>query len=267
MKKIIALITSLFFLLNVGVATAQTISQKLSGRILLQVRSAGQAWYVNPADGQKYYLGRPADAFFVMRQLGLGISETDFNKLETDNNLMTKIKGKIVIRVQSAGQAYYINPLNGQKYYLGRPTNAFNIMKRLALGITNADLAQIQEGRLVINKLTPPSAAAAESKAPPSSNQSPLTLAAESIRDNNSEQAQLYFIPSLRKAVNYTLKILNADSRLLLANILSGAKLDSQTDAQKIYSATAYFSLGGYDVPLRFYVKKQPDGSWLIANL
>lgn len=52
------------------------------GKIFLQVESHGEAWYVNPANGKRYFLGRPADAFRIMSSLGLGISNTDFNNLQ-----------------------------------------------------------------------------------------------------------------------------------------------------------------------------------------
>src|SRR4030043_179229 len=55
-------------------ANAQTLGQKLSGVILLDVERNGEAWYVNPQNYRRYYLGRPADAFRLMRELGLGIS-------------------------------------------------------------------------------------------------------------------------------------------------------------------------------------------------
>ncbi len=54
------------------------------GKILLQVESKGEAWYVNPTDNKRYYLGSPADAFNIMKNLGLGISNDDFNKLYND---------------------------------------------------------------------------------------------------------------------------------------------------------------------------------------
>jgi hypothetical protein len=43
---------------------------------------------VNPFDLKMYYLGRPADAFQVMRELGLGISDVDLNdiKIFSENN-------------------------------------------------------------------------------------------------------------------------------------------------------------------------------------
>ncbi|KKT13234.1 MAG: Cell wall-binding protein [Candidatus Falkowbacteria bacterium GW2011_GWF2_43_32] len=57
----------------------QTLAKRLVGRILLQVQEKGEAWYVNPLNLAKYYLGRPADAFGIMRGLGLGVSEKDYS--------------------------------------------------------------------------------------------------------------------------------------------------------------------------------------------
>jgi hypothetical protein len=51
------------------------------GKIVLQVEGKGEAWYVNPKDGKRYFLGRPADAYNVMRNLGLGITDKDFEKI------------------------------------------------------------------------------------------------------------------------------------------------------------------------------------------
>ncbi len=49
-------------------------AKKQVGKILLDVEHKGEAWYVNPQDVRRYYLGRPADAFEVMKKLGLGIT-------------------------------------------------------------------------------------------------------------------------------------------------------------------------------------------------
>jgi hypothetical protein len=45
------------------------------------VEAHGEAWYVNPADGKRYFLGRAADAYNIMRFLGLGITNKDFGNL------------------------------------------------------------------------------------------------------------------------------------------------------------------------------------------
>ena len=52
------------------------------GQIFLEVEHKGESWYVNPSDGRRYFLGRPADAFNIMRHLGLGVSNKDFASLE-----------------------------------------------------------------------------------------------------------------------------------------------------------------------------------------
>lgn len=55
--------------------------EKLRGRILLQVKSHGEAWYVNPVDGKRYFLKDGDAALEVMKKLGLGISNEDIEKI------------------------------------------------------------------------------------------------------------------------------------------------------------------------------------------
>jgi hypothetical protein len=113
----------------------------LNGRILLQVQDKGQAWYVNPVNGYRYYLGRPDDAFSIMRSLGLGVSNVDLGKFQA--SAPARLSGRILLQVQDKGQAYYLSPTDLKLYYLGRPADAFSVMRSLGLGITNADLAKI----------------------------------------------------------------------------------------------------------------------------
>src|SRR5680860_517850 len=138
MKKISVIIFSLALLLLLAPATtkASDLSSRLKGRILLQVQSNGEAWYVEPGTQERYYLGRPADAFNVMRGLGLGITEKDFNSF--NNIAPARLAGKILLRVQANGEAYYVNPLDRKMHYLGRPADAFNVMRSLGLGISNS---------------------------------------------------------------------------------------------------------------------------------
>ncbi len=131
---------------------ASSISERLSGKILLNVNKNGEAWYVNPDNNKRYYLGRPIDAFNLMRELGLGITEKDFQKIaqvnmkvDGDLDLAKKLSGKILLRVNKNGEAWYINPDNLKKYYLGRPKDAFSIMRELGLGISQEDLASIHK--------------------------------------------------------------------------------------------------------------------------
>jgi len=156
-----------------------SLSQKLSGRILLNVEGYGEAWYINPADNRRYYLGRPDDAFRIMRELSLGINneklatirpaERDMAaasriagvkvvaesvpgsaaaaevEVKYDSVLTKSLLGKILLQVEGNGEAWYINPTDEKRYYLGRPSDAFRIMRELSLGISREDLAKIHK--------------------------------------------------------------------------------------------------------------------------
>ncbi|MFA6194393.1 MAG: immunoglobulin-like domain-containing protein [Patescibacteria group bacterium] len=123
------------------------LSTRLSGRILLQIESLGEAWYINPSDQRRYYLGRPADAYSLMRELGLGATDKDI-KLFLSSAAPRRLAGRILLQVQDKGQAYYINPIDLKLYYLGRPEDAFALMRSKGLGITNGDLEKISAGKL-----------------------------------------------------------------------------------------------------------------------
>lgn len=125
---------------------AQSLSSGLKGRILLQVEDRGQAWYVNPTDGKKYALGRPQDAFNLMRRFALGVSNSDFAAIENNPSAWRRLTGKILLKIQDNGRAYYFDPVNLQLYSLGRPTDAFQIMRLRGLGITNNNLGSIDSG-------------------------------------------------------------------------------------------------------------------------
>lgn len=207
MKKILILLKNkklflilFFFILPLG-AGAQNLSQRFFGQILLQVESHGEAWYVDPGSLSRHYLGRPADAFGVMKSLGIGISNENLKKIPLDlsffkgadtdndglpdeiekalgtdlsikdtdndgyqdgeevknnfnplgegkaffnNTFAQKQKGKILLQVESYGQAWYVSPNNAKRYFLGRPADAFEIMKKLGVGIKDEDLAKIR---------------------------------------------------------------------------------------------------------------------------
>ncbi len=142
MKCIALVILFFYFLINAKIAFAETsLNKKLSGRILLQTQKNGEAWYVNPDNLQRYYLGRPTDAFNIMRELGLGISDTNFENFS--NNVPKRLSGKILIKIEDLGKAYYIHPIDLSFNYLGRPKDAFELMRKFGLGITNENIVKI----------------------------------------------------------------------------------------------------------------------------
>ena len=185
---------------------SHSLVNRLKGRILLQVENKGEAWYINPQDGKKYYLGYPSQAFAIMRNLSVGISNADLlkipvglitgslnldtdsdadglsdrlekglmtnfkkadsdsdgfpdyqevethnnpnnkGKLTTDKKLINKLKGWILLQVENNGEAWYLNPIDQKRYYLGRPEEVFSIMNKFGLGVSNNDLNKIPVG-------------------------------------------------------------------------------------------------------------------------
>jgi len=115
------------------------------GKIFLQIEKNGEAWYVYPWDGKRYFLGRPKQAFEIMRKLSLGATH-EF--IAARQSFPEQLSGVILLDIDKNGEAYYINPKNLKKYYLGRPEDAFKVMRELGVGINNKDLSYLPVGDL-----------------------------------------------------------------------------------------------------------------------
>ena len=176
------------------------MADRLKGKIVLKVEDDGKAYYINPTTQYSHYLGRPDDAFSVMREQGVGITNANLenipialgnltgidsdgdglsdlfedaigsykNKSDTDgdgyndkaelagdynpngsgklnfnNSFSSNQKGKIFLQVENNGEAWYVNPEDGKRYFLGRPADAFQVMRNLGLGISNDDFEKL----------------------------------------------------------------------------------------------------------------------------
>ncbi len=155
LRHLIPVLLILTAVLPTAVSASVADREHLAGRILLQVQSKGEAWYVDPIGLRRYSLGRPADALRVMRELGLGISNADLAGIPVAGSgaygnvaLRARLAGRILLQVQSKGEAWYVDPVTRERYSLGRPTEAFRLLQTKGLGITDADLRAIPEATL-----------------------------------------------------------------------------------------------------------------------
>lgn len=64
------------------------------------------------------------------------------------STLVNRLKGRIVLQVESRGEAWYIYPVDGKRYYLANGEAAYQIMRFLSLGITNENLRKISVGTI-----------------------------------------------------------------------------------------------------------------------
>lgn len=207
MKKL-SLLLLLVFLTSPMQASAEAPTNTV-GRILLQVESKGEAWYVSPITKDRFYLPNGAAAYSALEKFGLGITNNDISKIpvgiesrfedtdtdhdglsdkleesigtnflemdtdgdnftdlqeilagynplsagatQIDTNLANRLKGQIVLQVESRGEAWYINPVDAKRYYMKDGDAAYQIMKYLSLGITNSDLETIPTSNKVID--------------------------------------------------------------------------------------------------------------------
>lgn len=69
-------------------------------------------------------------------------------RLSIDTRFANGLKGKIYLQVESHGEAWYVNPKNGLRYYLVDGPSAYQIMRFLSMGITNKDIGQVRTGTL-----------------------------------------------------------------------------------------------------------------------
>ncbi|MFA5185241.1 MAG: aryl-sulfate sulfotransferase [Patescibacteria group bacterium] len=63
--------------------------------------------------------------------------------LAYDAGLVSRLKGRILLQIESRGEAWYLNPKDGKRYYMKDGDAAYQIMRFLSLGITNDNLATI----------------------------------------------------------------------------------------------------------------------------
>lgn len=54
-----------------------------------------------------------------------------------------KLSGRILLQVEGRGEAWYVYPKDQKRYYLGTASDMLTVMKKLGLGIRNADIIKI----------------------------------------------------------------------------------------------------------------------------
>lgn len=89
------------------------------------------------------------DGFSDKDEIKNNYKATGPGKAIVDSKLVKNLIGRIVLQVQNKGEAWYINPVDGRRYFLGNGDVAYKIMRELSLGINNNDLRKIDVGEFV----------------------------------------------------------------------------------------------------------------------
>ncbi|MFH1890375.1 MAG: thrombospondin type 3 repeat-containing protein [Candidatus Kuenenbacteria bacterium] len=187
MKKTLTTIVLILLATFITAGTAfaaNSITNRLKGRLLLQVQDKGRIWYVDPIGEQKHEVTFK-NALNLFQSLSLGITNADLNqiplnpdsvsndvdtdndgfsdktevingynpevastsnnrgndKVKINNGLINRLKGRLLLQVQDRGRIWYIDN-NGKRWEITWG-NLMNRFRKLALGITDSDLATV----------------------------------------------------------------------------------------------------------------------------
>lgn len=140
------------------------LATRMQGRILLQVESHGEAWYVRSKDLKRYYMKDGAAAYSIMRFFSQGIADVDLAKIPqvastaemkaassacANSSLGNRLRGEILLQVQQHGEAWYVDPVKCRAIYMKDGAVAYEVMRFLGFGFFTRDLEKIQDGGTV----------------------------------------------------------------------------------------------------------------------
>lgn len=138
---------ALFFAMPALAQPADNNSSLFKGRLLSEANGLGGLWYVFPGDFHRYYIGSPDDAYKIICNLALGVSNADFVKISSSTP--ERFKGMFIIKVEDVGRIYYLDPLSKSFVYVQNPKNAFYLLKNISSFIAPDDLKTIPAGTLM----------------------------------------------------------------------------------------------------------------------
>ena len=200
------------------------------------------------------------------------------NKLNINLAFSKLSAGRIYIQTENKGQAWYVNPTNNKRYFLGRPSNAFNIMQELGLGISNKNLEKIvpnalnlpsnttnDQGKTITTKTE--NQASTQTNSQGRSIQTTLQNAANAIRNKNTSTITQYFHPSQEKAILHTINFLTPENRLILANLLSEVKYSHVSNKTTYYTTEVWFGLSNSKTKYTIGLTQLKNKNWVISTL
>ncbi|MEZ7821074.1 MAG: hypothetical protein QMB51_02075, partial [Patescibacteria group bacterium] len=157
-------LVAIVILPSISFAKTDTTLTKYYGKVLVETDNKSKIWYVDPLKKEKYPLNSESDAVDVMKKVGVGISNKDINRIKLptskysnwrDYTFAKNLSGRIFVQVQDKGQAWYIDPINFRKYYLGSGKNALNILKSLSIKAKSSEINKIKTGTISLATVNP----------------------------------------------------------------------------------------------------------------
>ncbi|MFA4873624.1 MAG: CARDB domain-containing protein, partial [Patescibacteria group bacterium] len=149
-------------------STATTTAEWVNGRLvkgLDQVQNFGGGGftsnenivYVQPQQGEKVTLNNGKEEQQLrerIKKLELKITDLERQVVETEKRLTLsintalahRVKGEIFLQTEEHGEAWYVDPVTEQRFYLKDGESAYRALQAFGLGISDANLRKIPVG-------------------------------------------------------------------------------------------------------------------------
>ncbi len=133
---------AMLYLLPVSSESITPIPVELRGRF---VRDADDTvWYIDPVHRDRTPVRTVPDVAVLLRARGLGIDEQQFTVVRDPSTaLAVRLAGRILLRVEARGEAYYVDPDDRALHELGRPHDALKFFEAQANAIPTIALSAI----------------------------------------------------------------------------------------------------------------------------
>ncbi|MBU0625671.1 thermonuclease family protein [Patescibacteria group bacterium] len=150
MKKVIAIISLLVMTGVPTILTAAEFPEHLLGRVVIDVSSNGEAWYINPQSRMRVYLGRPEEALERLTARTVYLSYLNIARIAPENGqaedgdleYVAQVAGNIMTPNDLVGAAWYIDPDRQVRRRLATAYDAWRIMQD-GVPVSSVDLAGI----------------------------------------------------------------------------------------------------------------------------
>jgi hypothetical protein len=141
---------------NVACMDGSTVLTTLAVGTKVRIIAETDGWYkVKLADGTRGWVGQ---WLLQKSESPLSYSEGTYTEKPTIlstqqlQSIRERLKGYVLLQVEKNGEAWYVNPKDGLRHYMKDGSAAYEIMRKLGLGISEEDYMRLKEGNLDLRR-------------------------------------------------------------------------------------------------------------------
>lgn len=113
-------------------AATPTMPENARGRFVRSATEPSSTWYVD-MNGSVTCLDTDASVRALFEKMALGITNANLEKVSADGALNARLKGRLLLQVESLGEVWYVNPADGKATYLPPTAAALALVQPLSL--------------------------------------------------------------------------------------------------------------------------------------